>query len=81
MKILGFRINQSLHPECVGNLTISLADVMRRLRTKGRSEYTLRALDGTVKVGYYADTNDPKKKRFTTIEIVRLPQTPKENKE
>lgn len=69
MKILGFRINQSLHPECVAKLTIGLADAIRTLGDD--RDYVLRAFDGTIKIGYYADTEDPKKKRFTTIKVVK----------
>ena len=76
LKILGFRLNQSLHPECVSDLTLSLASVLKEL--KDNRDYTLRALDGTIKVGFYADTEDPKKKRFTAVKTIKLQQ--KENK-
>ena len=75
MKVLGFRINQSLHPECVAKLTLGLVQAEKQLGSD--RDYVLRAFDGTVKIGYYADTEDPKKKRFTTIKVVHLGEPPK----
>lgn len=72
LKILGFRINQSLHPECVASLTISLADVLKEM--KDNRDYVLRAFDGVIKVGFYSTTDDPKKRRFTTLKIVKVAQ-------
>jgi hypothetical protein len=72
LKILGFRINQSLHPECVASITLSLGDVLREM--KDDRDYVLRAFDGIIKVGFYSSTEDPKKRRFTTLKIVKLPQ-------
>jgi len=79
LKILGFRINQSLHPTCVANITLSLADVLRDMKTDNR-DFVLRAIDGIIKVGFYSSTDDPKKRRFTTLKIVKLPQ-PKKKRE
>lgn len=72
LKILGFRINQSLHPECVASLTLSLADVLKQM--KDNRDYVLRAFDGVIKVGFYSQTDDPKKRRFTTLKLVKVPQ-------
>ena len=76
LKILGFRINQSLHPECVASITLSLADVLRDMKNDNR-DFVLRAFDGIIKVGFYSATDDPKKRRFTTLKIVKLPQPEK----
>lgn len=73
LKILGFRINQSLHPECVASITLSLRDVLNEMRDQ--RDYVLRAFDGIIKVGFYSSTDDPKKKRFTTLKLVKLNQT------
>lgn len=70
LKILGFRINQSLHPECVASLTLSLADVLKEM--KDNRDYVLRAFDGVIKVGFYSTTDDPKKRRFTTLKLVKV---------
>lgn len=75
LKILGFRINQSLHPECVASITLSLADVLKEM--KDDRDYVLRAFDGVIKVGFYSETDDPKKRRFTTLKIVKLTQPEK----
>jgi len=72
LKILGFRINQSLHPDCVARITLALADVLRQVKSEEDKEYILRAFDGVIKVGYYAKTDDPKKRRFTTLKIIKL---------
>lgn len=70
LKILGFRVNQSVHPECVASLALSLRDVL--LDMKDDRDYVLRAFDGVIKVGFYAKTEDPKKMRFTTLKVVRI---------
>ena len=75
LKILGFRINQSLHPECVASITLSLADVLKEM--KDDRDYVLRAFDGIIKVGFYSATDDPKKRRFTALKIVKLAQPEK----
>jgi len=70
LKILGVGTNESLHPTCVADLTLGLRDVITQ--TKDEKKYVVRASDGIVKLGYYADTDNPKKKRFTTLKIVKL---------
>jgi hypothetical protein len=74
LKVLGFRINQSLHPECVANLALSLAGVLKEM--KDNRDYVLRAFDGVIKVGFYSTTDDPKKRRFTTLKLVKLAVQP-----
>ena len=79
LKVLGFRINQSLHPECVASLTISLQDVLKEM--KDNRDYVLRAFDGVIKVGFYSPTEDPKKRRFTTLKLVKLAEVKPQGKE
>lgn len=75
LKILGFRINQSLHPDCVVKITLNLRDILSQVTESDDREYILRAFDGVIKVGYYAKTEDPKKRRFTTLKVIKLAQS------
>jgi hypothetical protein len=62
-------VNQSLHPECVADITLKLRDLNQ---SQNKQHCVIRAVDGVVKLGYYADTSDPKKKRFTTLNVINL---------
>lgn len=80
LKIMGFRINQSLHPECVASLTLSLRDTL--LEMADDRDYVLRSFDGIIKVGFYKKTDNPKKRIFTVLKEINLkklnpPEEPK----
>lgn len=74
-KILGFRINQSLHPDCVAKLILTLSDVLAEAKAKKEpggiepGAYVARAIQGRIKLGYYQHVAD-KQYRFTTLKVV-----------
>lgn len=68
VKVIGYRINQSYHPECLNNLTIVLADYVKQMKDKG-VEPVIRAVNGKVKIGYYKRIGD-KKFRFTSVQVI-----------
>jgi hypothetical protein len=70
LKILGHMTNESLHPECTAALTLSLRDVMKEFADD--REYVIRAVKGYLKIGFYADTENPKKKKFTVLKEIKL---------
>lgn len=68
LKILGYRINESYHPECVARITLVLGDVIRNSKLPTGYQAVIRAQGGKIKVGYYKKL-DNGGFRFTATQV------------
>ena len=80
LKIIGNRINESYHPECVSRLCLALDEAIRKSNLPKDCQPVLRVVNGKIKVGYYKQIGD-KKYRFTPTQIFKPGEVKDEPKE
>lgn len=80
LKIIGYRINESYHPECVSRLCLALGDAIKNSNLPKDCQPVLRAVNGKIKVGYYKQIGE-KKYRFTSTQIFKPGEVKKDESE
>jgi hypothetical protein len=74
-KVIGFRLKQSLHPECIASLTVALGTALKELKPTDLYKLVIRAKQGEIKLGHYKKLED-KSTRFETLRILNERREP-----